>query len=379
LSRFRTLALLAAFAALATAFAACGGSSSSSEDPQKVIDNATLEGVKSGNLDLSLGIKTEGRQGGDVNVSLSGPFQGGAKENLPEFDMKAKANGSVMGENVDFEGGLTLLSDSAYVNYKGTEYEVDPTTFGFVKSGFEQAEQKGGSEASGNATACQEAAAGLKVANFVENLSNEGSAEVEGTSTTKISGDLNTAGAVDAVIKLTENSACSAQLETAGPLPLAELEKAKGELTSAVKKAHVDVYVGEDNIIRKVAAELTIEPKGTSKEKVEVDFDLSLGNVNEAQTISAPSGAKPLEGLFQQLGVNPIELLEAGSGGGAGIGSLLEGITGGLSSSGGGASSEGSAASSGSAGSAAGQQAYLNCLKGAQTPADLQKCASLLQ
>jgi hypothetical protein len=375
LSRFRTFVLLAAFAALATAFAACGSSDSSSEDPQKVIDNATLEGVTSGNLDLSLGVKSEGKEGGDVSVSLSGPFQAGTKGNLPQLDLAVKANGSINGQNVDFDGGLTLLSDRAFVGYKGTEYEVDPTTFGFVKSGFEQAQQQQGSESSsGDVTACQEAATGLKVGDFVDNLTNDGSAEVDGTSTTKVSGDLNATGAIDAIVKLTENPACSAQLEAAGPLPLAELEKAKGEVSSALKKAHVEVYVGDDNIIRKVAAELTIEPKGSSTEKVEIEFELSLGGVNEDQSISAPANAKPLEKLFLQLGVNPIELLEATNGGGAGLGGLLEGITGGSSSSG-----ESSSGEESSAGGAAGQQAYLNCLKGATTPADLQKCASLIQ
>ncbi len=376
MSRFRTFVLLAAFAVLATAFAACGGSSdSSSEDPQKVIDNATLEGVKSGNIDLSLAVKAAGEQGGDVNVSLSGPFQAGEKGDLPQLDLAVKASGSVNGQNIDFDGGLTLLSDRAFVGYKGTEYEVDPTTFGFVKSGFEQAQQKQGSEAgSADVTACQEAATGLKVGDFVDNLTNDGSAEVEGTSTTKISGDLNATGAIDAIVKLTENPACSAQLEAAGPLPLGEIEKAKSEVSSALKKAHAEVYVGDDNIIRKVVAELTIEPKSSSEEKVEIDLELSLGGVNEEQSISAPSGAKPLEKLFLQLGVNPIELLEATNGGGAGLGSLLEGITGGSSSSG--ESSSGEESSSGSAG---GQQAYLNCLKGATTPADLQKCASLIQ
>ena len=146
-----------------TALAACGGSDSSSEDPQKVIDNATLEGVESGNLDLSLHVKSEGKEGGNVDVSLSGPFQSGGK-NLPQLAMTASAKGSAKGEDIDFEGGLTLLSDRAYVNYKGTEYEVDPTTFGFVKSGFEQAQQQGGSEANpADVTACQEAATGLKV------------------------------------------------------------------------------------------------------------------------------------------------------------------------------------------------------------------------
>jgi hypothetical protein len=374
LSRIRIVALLAAIAVLGVAFAACGGSSdSSSEDPQKVIDEATLEGVESGEVELKLNVNAEGEEGGNVKVALSGPFQAGAKGELPEADLEVSAKGDAGGQNIDFDGGVTLLPDRAYIGYEGSEYEVDPTTFGFVKSGFEQAQQKGGSEAStGDVTACQEAASGLKVANFVENLTNEGSAEVDGTSTTKISGDLNTAGAVDAIIKLTENSACSSQLEAAGPLPLGELEKAKGELAGAVKKAHVDVYVGDDNIIRKVAAELTIEPKGSSSEKVEVEFELSLSGVNEEQKISAPSGAKPLEGLFQQLGVNPLELLEAGSSGGAGIGSLLEGVVGGSSSSGSGSSSGGSSGSGG-------QAAYLNCLKGAKTPADLQNCASLVQ
>jgi hypothetical protein len=375
LSRFRTFVLLAAFAALATAFAACGSSSSSSEDPQKVIDNATLEGITSGNLDLSLGVKSEGKEGGDVSVSLSGPFQAGSKGNLPQLDLAVKANGSVNGQNVDFDGGLTLLSDRAFVGYKGTEYEVDPTTFGFVKSGFEQAQQQGSSESnSADVTACQEAATGLKVGDFVDNLTNEGSADVDGTSTTKVSGDLNATGAIDAIVKLTENPACSAQLEAAGPLPLAELEKAKGEVSSALKKAHVEVYVGDDDIIRKIAAELTIEPKGSSTEKVEIEFELSLGGVNEDQSISAPANAQPLEKLFLQLGVNPIELLEATNGGGAGLGGLLEGITGGSSSSG-----ESSSGEESSSGGAAGQQAYLNCLKGATTPADLQKCASLIQ
>ncbi len=370
MSRFRIFALLAALAALATTFAACGGSSDkSSEDPQQVIDSASLEGVESGNLDLSLGINAEGDEGGDIDVALSGPFQSGAKGDLPQLSMTASAKGSAQGENVDFEGGLTLLSDRAFVNYEGTEYEVDPTTFGFVKSGFEQAQQQGGSESNpADVTACQEAAAGLKVRDFADNLTNDGSADVDGTETTKISGDLDVGGAIDAIIELTKNPACSAQIEAAGPLPIGELEEAKGELTSAVKKAHIEVYVGDDDIIRELDAELTIEPKGSSGEKVEVDLALTLSGVNEEQDISAPANAKPLEGLFEKLGVNPLELLEAGSSG-DGLGDLLEGITGDDSSSGG----------SGSTGATGDQGAYLNCLKGAETPADLQRCASLIQ
>ncbi|HEU4463375.1 MAG TPA: hypothetical protein VFR75_12370, partial [Solirubrobacterales bacterium] len=77
MSRFRFLALFATLAAMAALFAACGGgddsSTSSGEDPQKVIEGASLEGVESGNLDLALHVKAEGKEGGDVDVNLSGP------------------------------------------------------------------------------------------------------------------------------------------------------------------------------------------------------------------------------------------------------------------------------------------------------------------
>ncbi len=375
MSRLRIIVLLGALAALATAFAACGGGGG--EDPQSVVQDATFSGVKSGKLDVSLGVKSEGKKGGDLNVTLSGPFQSVGGGSLPELAMSAKAKGSVSGENVDFEGGLTVLSERAFVEYKGTEYEVDPTTFGFVRSAFEQAQQRGSKE-SGNVSACQEAATGLKVGDFVKNLTDEGSTDVEGASTTKVSGDLNVEGAIDQIIKLIENPSCAAQLEAAGPLPVGELEAAKKEVSSAVKEAHADVYVGEDHIIRRISANLSIEPEGSNQERVDIEFDLTLGGVNEEQSISAPRGAKPLEGLFKQLGVNPLELLEGVSSGG--IGGLLEGILGSQAgvegSSGGGASSGGS---SSGGGASQGQQAYIECLQGAQTPADLQKCANLQQ
>jgi hypothetical protein len=362
LSRFRILALFATLAALATVFAACGGSDDSStgssgEDPQKVLEGASLEGVKSGELDLALHVNAEGDEGGEVDVNLSGPFEAGSKEELPQLEMTAEVSGSADGENIDFDGGLTLLTDRAFVDYNGTAYEVDPTTFGFLKAAFERSQQQGGEQ---DITACQEAAEGIKFSQFADNLKNDGSADVDGTSTTKVSGDLSVDGAIDALIALTEDPACSSQLEAAGPLPIGELEEAKGELSEAIEKAHVDLYVGDDDIVRKVDAELTIAPPEAANEKVELDLELTLSGVNEEQSFSSPSDAKPIQDLFQELGVNPLELLEAGQGGG--LGGLLEGVTGGGSSGGG------------------PNNAYAECLReAAKTATNLQKCASLRQ
>jgi hypothetical protein len=337
LSRPRFLSVLAAGTALVVAslaLAACGGGSDKSSDsPQAVLDEATLQGIESGKIDLTLGAKASGPEGGNLDVSLSGPFQAEGKGSLPQLDMTAKAKGSINGENVDFDGGIMLLPNSAYVNYEGIEYEVDPTTFSFVESTLKQAQKEAGADETGSegVVGCQEEFGKLKVADFLEDGANEGSADVDGTATTKVSGNLNVPGAINAVLEVAESQACRAQLAAAGPLPSqSEIDKAKDEVNSSLKSAHVDVYVGDDDIVRQISAELKIEPKGSGSgpKSVEIDLDLKLTGVNEEQKISAPENAKPLSRLFLKLGVNPIELLGLlqGEGGGEGLGGLLEGL-----------------------------------------------------
>ena len=190
--------------------------------------------------------------------------------------------------------------------------------------------------------------------------------------------------AIDQLIKIAENPACSSQFSGAGQLPTAaQLDQAKGLLASAVKSAHVDLYVGDDHIVRRITLQLTIVPpagSGSGPKEVDLNFDLTLSDVNQPQTIEAPSEAKPLNDLFRQLGVNPLSLLgnngglnlnglsgAGGAGGAGGIGSLLQGISGATGGTGGGSAPSGMS------------QAYLNCIQGASTPADLQKCAQLAQ
>ena len=337
MSRFRSPfapAVVTAILAVSLGLAACGGASSekSGESPQAVLNEATLRGIESGNIDLSLGVKAPGSEGGDLDVSLSGPFQGEGKGNLPRLDMTAQATGSVQGKEVDFEGGLVLLPNTAYVNYEGVEYEVDPSTYGFVEATLNRAQRESGAQGgAAGAAACQEEAGKLKVADFIENGANEGSADVGGTATTKVSGDLNVSSAIDAVLEVAESQACRVQLAAAGPLPSrAEVEKAKEELGTAVKSAHVDVYVGDDNIVRQISAQLQIEPRngGKGPKSAELDLELKLTGVNEEQTISAPEDTEPLNKLFRKLGINPIELLGVlqGEEGGEGLSKLLEGL-----------------------------------------------------
>lgn len=328
MTRFRIFTLFAALAALTPLLSACGGGGSS-DDPQSVVEDATLQGVESGKLDLSLGVGLEGKRSGHIDVDLSGPFQSEAEAQYPEFDLSTSVKGAVGGEKVNFDGGVTLLGgNKAFVEYEGTEYEVDATTFNFVKSLLKQ--QSAGGESS-EATACQDAASGLELDDFVENLKRGGSADVGGTATTKVSGDLAIPGVLDAFSELSEDPACSQQLSGVGAVPsAAELNEARGTIEGSVKTAHVELYVGDDHIVRRLVAQAKIEPPkgaaGGGPKKIEIDLDLSLTGVNEAQAISAPQGSRPLGQLFLKLGINPLELLGAIQSQGGGINGLLEGL-----------------------------------------------------
>jgi hypothetical protein len=330
LSRLR-FCFAIALVAIAAALASCGGSSDrSDESPQAIVDEATLQGIDSGDLDLTLDVEATGKEGGNLDFSLSGPFQGEALADLPQLDIDATAKGNFEGEEIDFDGGVVLLPNVAYVNYEGIEYEVDSSAFPFLES-ILQPEEEG--EAS-SAAACQKAASKLRVGDFLENGRNEGSADVGGASTTKVSGDLDVPAALDAVLEVVESPPCKAQLSAAGPLPSkAEIEEAKKEVREGVKAAHVEVYVGDDdNIVRRIVAQVTTEAKKGRKgpEKMEIDFDLELTGVNEEQEITAPEGAKPIGVLFAKLGVNPLELLGLTQGEGAsGLNGLLQGQEGG--------------------------------------------------
>jgi hypothetical protein len=304
LSRVRIVGLLFVLVALATALAACG----SDDDPGQVLDSAGLEDLKSGKLDLSFRVKSEGREGGNLDVNLSGPFLRRGQD-LPELDLTVTVEGTADGEAVDLEGGLTLLSNRGFLNYKGVEYEIDPNNFRLVKSSFVPPDPDRGKESGVSAlSTCQEAAASLDLSEFVDNPTNDGSVDVDGTETTRISGDLDVSAAFDAIVELAEDPSCDAQLAAAGR-SADDLKKVDGELTGAVQKARAEIYIGDDGIVRKIVGELTAEPKGGGQDEVEANFELTLSEVNEDPEIKAPFKAKPILLWFERLGVSPFEAL----------------------------------------------------------------------
>jgi hypothetical protein len=120
-------------------------------------------------------------------------------------------------------------------------------------------------------------------------------------------------------------------------------------------------------VLRKFEASLDLTPPADSGEgtpdNVTLDFAVTLSELNEPQEIAAPSDPQPLQGLLDQLGVDPSALGQLG------------GALGAAGGAGGGTAAPPAAGSTG--GGAA--DAYLQCLQEAQGADALAECEALLQ
>jgi hypothetical protein len=374
----RTLVVVCALALpIPAAIAGCGSDdSSSSEDPQTVLDETFNNDTKvtSGDLKLNASLSAEGDQGGQFQVSLNGPFQGDASDEhaIPQLDLTAAANGSGAGQSIDFSGGLVVTDDNAYVEYKDQAYEVGTQAFTQLKDQMEaQAGQSSSSATGGFKEGCTQAlqqagasdtsACDVDLESWLTNLSNEGTEDVGGAQAIHIHGDAN----VDQILTDIGNLAAAIPSAASQGFDPSQL----GAVSDAVTDASIDVYSGvDDQVLRKLDANLTIDPSQIAGgailpiSNIQISFSVEIDGLNEPQTISAPANAKPIDSLLGDLGVSPGLL------GGALGGSLPGGLPGG---SGG---SSGSGGSGGSGNSAA----YLQCLQQATSPSDINACASQL-
>lgn len=330
------IALLAVLAALAGTLVACGGGSEGEDTAaaapglEGVAEQANLEGIESAEFELALEIDDHVAEE-EINMRILGPYMTNEEEEMPQLDFAVEANGALNGEQIEFLSGLALLADRAVLHYQGQTYEPDPAEFEQLKSSFEESYGEGGE---GDATACWQAAEGIQLNQLVDNLSNEGKAEtLDGVAVTRLSGDLDVPQTFDALIELTEDPACGAQLQAMGSWSVQELEAIERELKGRLSEKRVEIDLDKQDRLRRLALDLmVVGGKGGKKEKVEVDLDLRLGRVNEITELPNPSPAKPMSALAKRLGFNPLAALEAGEG--EGLGGLLEGIRDGLTGGG---------------------------------------------
>jgi hypothetical protein len=361
LTRIRLLSLAAVSILGAGLVTGCGGDDGGDEDPQQVLDETFSNDheVNSGVIDLSLSGSAEGEEGGSLDASLSGPFQGDAsrKGEFPEFDLTASVSGEGGGQSIGFEGGLTATADQAFVSYQDTTYEVPKAFYDQIKQAAEQAQ----AQARAGAGQDQDSGAifdqlGIDPSSWLSEPENEGDEDVEGTETIHIHADANVPRIVEDIGSISEQT---------GGGQIDEDELAQAE--EAIDEASIDVYSGKDDrILRRLTVNLAASaPEGADStvDGFDGEFSITLSDVNADQNIEAPSDAQPFSQLEQDLGLPP-GLLESALGGGGLSGGGLGGSLGG--------------GGSGGAGGGGNTDEYANCLQQAKTVDEINACAKQL-
>ena len=352
MTRIRTaVAVLAIALAIPAVVAGCGGGSSSNdEDPQKVLDETFNNPTKitSGNLDISVSGSAQGDQSGDFSASISGPFQTASDQTaFPELDLTANVSASGGGPSISFDGSLITTKDNAFVEYQDQAYEVGTDAYQQFAQAYAQAAKQNKSKSGGNAFS----QFGIDPSTWLTNVTNEGTTDVDGADAIQIHGDADVGQIVSDLQKISQ--------QTGGATTPQITPEQIDQLKSSVQDASIDVYSGtDDHLLRKLALTLSITPPagtGATVSSVDVDFSVTLSDVNEPQTITAPSNAKPLSDLLGQFGLPGLP----GAGGSTGGFSFPGGASGG----GGGAN-----------------PAYFKCVqKAGSDPAKVSACASKLQ
>lgn len=351
--RARAFVALLALAAVALVLAACGGGDDSggggsSADAETLL-RQTFTGthdIRSGKADLSLRIVAEGdpQLRGPIEVGVSGPFQSAGEDEIPQFDVAL----DVSAQGQSFDAGLTSTSDALYVRFGGTAYEVPGDLLDQLKDGFRRSQQD-------NADKMSLESLGLDPMSWLDDPTVEGTETVGDVETDHITAGLNVSALLDDVDKLLEEINDQGLAGATGQdVPESIPADARTQIEDAVKDAKVEVWTGtEDHTLRRLSLALTVEPpEGDGPSSLDLSLTFELTDLNEPQTIEAPTTTRPLDELLGQFQ----GLLGGAFGGAGGLGG----------SSGGGASSDQ-------------LDAYTRCIQDAGSDvAKAQQCASLL-
>lgn len=356
---------------------ACGSSSNSGSSNPGTLLSETFSGahkVTSGKLGLSITIDPAGSStlNGPITLSFGGPFQTRGSGKLPESNFTVSAG--ALGHNVAL--GILSTGTSGYVTLQGASYQMPQATFQKLESSFAQlASSPSSSSSSGSGTLSK---LGIQPLHWLTNPTIVGTETVGGAQTTHIHAGVNVPGLLNdlnTVLERASSLGVSATSRLKSGLSAAAKQKIAGE----IKNPSVDVWTGNsDHTIRRLTITLTLPVTGKASSELggmtsaDLDLTMQYSDLNQPQTISAPSAVRPYSQFEAKVSAF-VQQLEGAAGG----------LVSGGSSSGGTSSGGTTGGPSGSSGTSTGSSSnvtkYSQCIQqAAGDVSKMQKCASLL-
>jgi hypothetical protein len=340
--------------------AGCGGSD---KDAKSLLKTAFDQPIRSADVSMDIELKVDGVEQlkNPITVKLNGPYRTNGSKKIPSADFDL----SFAGGGQTFNAGLVSTGDNAFVSFQGTDYEVGEDSISQVNKQIAQSSSQRGKRSL--------AELGVNPLDWVKDASEKGDEDVAGVKTTHVSGGLDLGRLLDDLNGVVDRAS---KLGATPAAPQKLTDQQKKQIESVVKDPKFDVYVGKaDKTVRRLSADLKLEVPESARSRLggakggSISFSIEFANVGGQQKVNAPTKAKPIKELLDQLG------------GLGGLGSLRGGGTG--TTPGGGSTPGGTPG-----GTTTGQtpdvkqfEKYSECLKKAN-PNDvkaLQKCAEQLR
>lgn len=340
----RAVGLLPALAALL--LAACGGGAGGGSDDARTLIQQTFANpkeIRSGNVRLSVGIRTQGSgqlDSNPIDLRFDGPFERTGKRSVPRFafTLTAGAGGG------SFSAGATSTGTAGFLSLQGRDYALPAAQYTAFRRSFAKV-----------ARAATSPGKAAKLP-WLSDARVAGEEDVTGTPSEHVTGKVDLGKVVDSIEK-----------NRRGGSPGFSPTQRK-QVLDAVRDPTFEFWTGkDDHLLRRVKVSFRFavpaakqaQLAGVRSADISVDYQLSA--LNEAQQIPTPASPRPISELSAQL---------------QSYAQTLRGLLGGLGQTGSGGSSTPPPPASGQSRQV---QKYAQCLQAAGNDvAKKQRCAALL-
>ena len=249
--------------------------------PKQQLEAAfTNDELESASFDGELSFSSLGERN---SIETSGAFEDRGAKEMPVVDIQVRVD--VESAPLKLDGGFVTTGDKAWFTRGDVAYAVPQDAWDKIVEARESGEGSGGT---------QPARPELKLepGDWLRKVSSEEGGEIDGVETTHISADVNAAAATAQLLEAMQGT---------GQLPVELPAGVDKRAAKVLGDARLDVWVGKDEIVRRLGFELT--GKGDGGRPVQMELRFEFSNVNKAQDVSAPAKVEDAlpSGQFGQL------------------------------------------------------------------------------
>jgi hypothetical protein len=263
----------------------------STQGPSQVLSAAfSPNALNSASFDAKLSFAMGAKKN---TLRTNGAFESAGPKEMPKANVQVSAD--VPGYNG--RAGFVTTGDRAWLTRGNVGYAVPQAAWSKIVK----------ARAEGTPPTKKAPTLNFNPSSWLKNVKSEGNERMDGVQVTHVSADVNSAAAIADVVKSLGNT---------GRIPAG----AEKRVAQVVDNGHIEAWVGDDKILRRVSFEMS--GKGNGNRRVDVNLDFRLSQVNKPQDIAAPAKVKKglpdgvlgqfaagfVGGLGSTVGVTPSDL-----------------------------------------------------------------------